>query len=536
MAVPMKFGGVRTLIAFFAVALVAGGAFGQEAEPERGGTLSWAFIQKPRSLDPNVWSGGSDNDVMRQIFDPLVWSTAPGEFIPGLAESWSVSKDGLTYTFNLRDDVTFHDGSPLNAEAVKFTYDRMVDPETQSLQVGNLGPYERTEVIDEYTVAIHLTEPFAPLLTNLSSTALSPASPSAVEALGSEYAQMPVGTGPFMFDKWDGNDLHLVRNPDYAWAPSMMRHDGQAYLDRIIVREVREASTRMVTLRTGEAHFTHYPVFDELNSFDNDGFKVMQVPRPGFAKTMPINIQRAPTDDVRVRRAINYGIDKQTVVDLLLFGWADPAYGPLKQSTFGYDPAVRDMYTYDPERAAELLVEAGWVDSNGDGIRDRDGTDLTLTMVMFDSGPNAAMAELVQALLAELGFAASLDVTPYDAFAQTIVDGDYNTAEMNWASVNPDLVLFNMFHSSQVTGGGQFNRTRVQSEQLDALLNASQQARNPDERAEQLSQIQEYVMENAFLLPLWDNDWVLVIAPEVEGVTFDPEGRPLFYNYWIDDN
>lgn len=505
----------------------------QDDEPQEGGTLTWAYIQKPRSLDPNVWTGGSDNDVMRQIFDPLIWSVAPGEFIPGLAESWEVSEDALVYTFNLRQDVTFHDGSPFNAESVKFTFDRIVDPETRSLQAGNLGPYDRTEVIDEYTVAVYFTEPFAPFLTNISSTSLSPASPTAVERLGEDYALSPVGTGPFMFDQWEGNDLHLVRNPDYNWAPAMMSNQGQAYLDRIIVREVREPATRMVTLRTGEANYTHYPVFEDLESFQADGFNIHQAPRPGFTKSMPINMDRAPTDDLRVRQAINYGIDKELVVDIVISGWGMPAYGPLKRGTFGYDPMVEEYYNYDPDLAASLLEEAGWVDSDGDGIRDKDGQNLTVDLIMFDSGINASMAEFIQALLFEMGFEANLDITAYDAFAQRVNETTYNLAEMNWASSDPNLVLFNMFHSSQAGAGGQFNRTRIQSDAMDSLIEGARSALTPEVREDILAEIQEYAVENALILPLWDSDWVLMSAPEVRGQAFDPEGRPLFHNFWI---
>jgi len=503
------------------------------AEPQEGGTLTFAFIQKPRSLDPNVWTGRSDNDVMRQIFDSLVYSPAPGEYSPWLAESWEISEDGLVYTFKLREDVTFHDGTPLNAEAVKFTWERMLDPETRSLRAGDLGPYDRTEVIDEFTVALHLTEPFAPLLANMSSTPLSPASPAAIEEYGEEYAQNPVGTGPFMFEKWEGNDLHLVRNPDYNWAPAELSHDGPAYLERIVVREVSEAATRLATLQTGEANITHYPVFDEVANMQEMGFTVHRVDTPGFAKSMPINIMRTPTDDLLVRQAILHGVDRQQVIDLVQAGWNNVAHGPLTQVTFGYDESVEGMYEYDPEKAAALLEEAGWVDSDGDGIREKDGEPLTLDMIMFDSTTNKSLAELVQAILTELGFETTLEVTPYDAFAQRVTEGTYNLAEMNWTALDPHLVLFNMFHSSQVTGGGQFNRTRVQEEMLDSLIERARSATDPQERRELYAEIQQFAMENALLLPIWDNAWLTLTADNVNGLAFDLEGRPILYNVWI---
>ncbi len=526
----------RLVVVVLTFALLAGSsaAVGRAQDEERGGTLTWAFIQKPRSLDPNVWTGRSDNDVMRQIFDSLVYSPAPGEYMPWLAESWEISDDGTVYTFKLREDVTFHDGTPLNAEAVKATYDRMLDPETRSLQVGNLGPYESSEVIDDYTVAINLTEPFAPLMANLSSTQLAPASPAAFAEFGEQYAQSPVGTGPFMFDRWEGNDLHLVKNPNYNWAPEGMDHQGPAYLDEIVIREVAEPATRMVTLQTGEANVTHYPVFDEIASYEEQGFQVFRADTPGFVKSMPINIELAPTDDLRVRQAILHGINRQQVIDLIQAGYANVANGPLTRPSFGYDAAVEEMYPYDPERAAALLEEAGWVDSNGDGIREKDGQNLSVQLIMFDSGPNKAMAELIQAMFTELGFEASLDVTAYDAFASRITEGTYNLAEMNWTALDPHLVIFNMFHSGEVTGGGQFNRTRIQDPALDELIERGRTATDPAEREEVYAEIQRYVMDNALILPIWDNAWITLTAPNVQGLRFDLEGRPLLYNVWVE--
>jgi peptide/nickel transport system substrate-binding protein len=527
----------RTLIQSASLALVSAklgvsGALAQDAE--RGGVLTYAYILKPRSLDPNVWTGRSDNDIMRQIFDSLVYSPAPDQYEPWLAESWEISDDGLTYTFTLRQDVTFHDGNPLNAEAFKATYERIINPDTASLQVGNLGPFDGVEVLGDYEFAINLTEPFAPLMANLSSTALTPGSPAAFDELGDDYALSPVGTGPFMFDRWEGNDLYLIRNPDYNWAPAALSHDGPAYLEQLTFREVAEAATRMVTLQTSEANITHYPVLDEVASYEEQGFQVFRVDTPGFAKSMPINMHYAPTDDLLVRQAILYGINRQQVVDLIQAGLANPANGPLTRASFAYNEAVEQMYAYDPAQAAALLDEAGWVDSNGDGIREKDGQNLTATMIMFDSGPNKAMAELVQAMLMELGFEATLDVTAYDAFATRVTEGDYNLAEMNWTALDPHLVLFNMFYSTEANGGGQFNRTKVEDPTVDDLIDRGRTATDPAERAEIYAELQTYVMDNAFILPLWDNSWITLAAPTVQGLAFDLEARPQLYNVWVE--
>ena len=290
----------------------------------------------------------------------------------------------------------------------------------------------------------------------------------------------------------------------------------------------------MVALQTGEANFTHYPVLDEVASFEEQGFQVLRVDTPGFAKSMPINITRPPTDDLRVRQAILYGINRQQVVDLIQASLANVANGPLTRANVRLRPGGREMYPYDPEKAAALLDEAGWVDGDGDGIREKDGQNLKLEMIMFDSGPNKATAELVQAMLTELGFETTLDVTAYDAFATRVTEGTYNLAEMNWTALDPNLVLFNMFYSSEVTGGGQFNRTRIQDPALDELIARGRSAtdrrgaagglrRDPDLRDGERP-------DPAALGQLLDH----AHRASVQGLHFDLEGRPLLYDVWVE--
>lgn len=498
----------------------------------KGGTITYAYILKPVSLDASVWSGDSDNQVSRQIFDSLVYSPEAGKFEPWLAESWEMSSDGLVYTFRLRKDVVFHDDTPFNAAAVKFTYDRMLDPASKSLQTGYLGPYDRTEVVDDFTVAIHLKEPFGPLMPNLFHVALAPVSPTAAKKLGADFAQQPVGTGPFMFEKWEGNDLYLVRNPKYNWPPASMDHTGPAYLDNLVYKEVAEPATRMTVIQTGEANVTHYPVLQDVAGLKDQGIQVFQVNTPGFCYCFPLNVQQAPTDDLKVRQAIIQGVDRKTAVHLVKADLANVAYGPLTQPTLGYDPSVEKYYPYDVDKAGALLDEAGWV-AGANGVRQKDGQPLKLEMIMFDSGDNKAAAELVQAMLQKLGFDASLDVTAYDAFADHVSSGKYNTAEMNWTAIDPDLVVYDMFSSKQVTGEGQFNRSRYADPHMDELIAQGERTADIDERKKVYAEIQKLAMDQALILPLWDGSWVTLAAPAVQGLRFDQIASPLFYNVWV---
>jgi len=519
----------RTLIAaVLGAALALPGLAAPALAQTPADTLVWAVNARPTSLDPNIWSGGSDLAMMRQLYDTLIWSPSPGEFEPGLALTWEMSEDALTYTFTLREDVTFHDGTPFNAEAVKLMFDRIKDPESRSLNIGAIGPYESSEVIDEYTVAITLSRPWGAFLTNVSEPHLSIVSPTALETLGEDYAQSPVGTGPFMFDRWEGNDLYLVQNPDYAWGPASVGA-GPATLGGLILREVPEASTRTNALRTGEVDMIGFPVMSEVESLEQSGFIVNRMAQPGFSWSLPINVERAPTDDLAVRQAMLHAVNNEQIVRTVMFNQVQPAFGPLTAVTFGYDPAVRDMYAYDPARAAEILDEAGWVLPEGGTVRERDGQPLAITMAMFDSSVNRSVTELAQAMLQQAGFDVTLDIGNYAAFATQVADANYNTAQMRWSAVDPDQVIPTMFSSQQITGGGQFNRTRIADEALDELVVAAGASTDPAERQALYSEIQTLAMENVWLIPIYDDVWFFINKPQIENFVTDLQGRPLLY-------
>ncbi len=515
--------------ASIAVALTAALPGPAAAQSSLGdGTLTWGYYTRPRSLDPNIWSGGSDLGVMRQIYDTLIWSPESGAFEPGLATAWEMSDDGLTYTFTLRDDVTFHDGTPFNAEAVKFMFDRIKDPASKSLNIGAIGPFESAEVLDEYKVAIHLSRPWGAFLTNVSEPHLSPVSPKAVAEMGEGVANHPVGTGPFMFDKWEGNDVHLVKNPDYNWGPAFVGHEGPSAVERLVVKEVPEASTRINALRSGEVDLTHFPVLSQVAALEGEGYKITRVPQPGFSWSLPINVEKAPTDDLKVRQAMLYAINNEAIVRAVLFNQHPPAYGPLTATTFGYDPAVKDMWGYDPEKAAALLDEAGWT-MGANGIREKDGEPLTIEMAMFDSSVNKQVTELAQAMLKKIGIDANLTVQNYPAFAAQVADQNYHTAQMRWSAVDPDQVIPTMFSSEQVDGGGQFNRTRIKDPALDALITEAGAATDPAKRAEFYAEIQKQAMENVWLLPIFDDVWFWIGQGDIDHLVYDRQGRPILY-------
>jgi len=227
------------------------------ATPEpKGGEITYGLTLIVSGVDPHSGSSSELGIFLTSVYDPLVWRDQEGKFYPGLAKSWEISDDGLTYTFHLRDDVTFHDGEPFNAAAVKASFERIVDPELKSRKaVYMMGSYKETEIVDDYTVKIHFETPYAPFLDSVSQVYLAMASPKAMEEWGIDgYREHQVGTGPFMVEEYVPKDhIVLVKNPDYNWAPEIMRHQGPAYLDKITFRFYPDAATRAPALEAGEA-------------------------------------------------------------------------------------------------------------------------------------------------------------------------------------------------------------------------------------------------------------------------------------------
>ncbi|MDQ3655809.1 MAG: ABC transporter substrate-binding protein [Chloroflexota bacterium] len=504
--------------------------------PVQGGDLLFVHQQIPASMDANVWTGTNVARIMRNLYDPLVWQPEGGVFVPGLAESWEVSEEGLAYTFVLRQDVIFHDGTPLNAEAVKATYDRMVDPESLSLQVSRLGPYDRTEVIDEYTVQVFLTEPFVVFLSNMSEVALAPASPTAVAELGDEYAMHPVATGPFRVRDWpDDTTLVIERNPDYAWAPDFIQNKGPAYLDTITYRFIEEPATRLIALETGEADIIDAPPAEDIPILmDDPSFQVSSFVVPGMPEICNINITSGPTQELAVRQAMQHGVDREALALVLFDGGFPAGYGPLTSGSWAYLDGIADMYPYDQALAAQLLDEAGWV-VGANGIREKDGQPLTVRAVTTAGGYPQTVAEFVQASLIELGFDYVVEAMEYEATARRYADNDYEVARLGYALIDPHDAFFLAYDSSQITGGGQFNRSRVEDPIIDDLIQQGVAESDTEARLAIYHELQQYIMEQALVLPAFETVLAHALQTNVHGFTADLLGRPYMIDVWMSE-
>ncbi len=499
------------------------------------GKLIYGLTLSPSSIDPHAGASSELGIPLTSVYDPLVWLAPDGQFVPGLAQRWEISADGKTYTFHLRKDVRFHDGTPLNADAVCFNLQRIVNPATKSAKaIGLLGPFEGCQSVDEYTAQVLLKTPYAPFLSAVSQAYVAIASPTAVKRWGDEYQFHQVGTGPFMFQEYVPNDhLSLKRNPNYRWAPDFFAHQGPAYLEQVEFRFFVDPATRAPALESGAVQVMgEIPPVDAARLEQDPKFTVLKVPVPGQPLQMYLNVTKPPLDDVRVRQALIYATDRQAIVDTVFMGYSPIAYGPLCRSTWGYDSSVERLYPFDLDKAQELLEQAGWRDTDGDGVRDKDGQPLALEMVLMSWGFVPEVGQMLQQQYLQLGAQLKTQLLAYPAALQVASEGNHHLIPFTFSGSDPGI-LRSAFHSANADGG--FNWSKIRDPQLDAWLDQGQQSLDTEERATIYGQIQRSIMEQALIIPIRDYVNLNGVSARVQGLRFDAQGWfPWLYDVRLD--
>ena len=504
-----------------------------EAGPPVGGELVVGLSWEPSGLDPHTVAAENAVLPMMQVCETLVIREPDGTFVAGLAASWDISEDGTAYTFHLREGITFHDGTPFNAEAVKYSFDRIMDPATKSMEaIDHLGSYSNTELVDEYTAVVHLESPFAALLDGVASGWLCIVSPTAAEQWGpDEFQDHFVGTGPFVFKEWKRQEhIRLERNPDYWGGAEFFDHHGLAYLDAIVFKFVEEASVRSGTLETGEIHVAQeVPAVDVERLNAEPDIDVSVKPGPGTGIMLLFNMSKAPTDDLRVRQAINYAVDQKAISDVLYQGVLGPAYGPLSPVTPCYWSGAEEMYPYDPERAETLLEEAGWADTDGDGIRDKDGQPLRLDFPTHGGFPlYRDPCPIVQAQLAEVGIDVNVMNSAVPAWLEAGRTGNQHIGIVDWRASDPDFDLRLPFHSENSAA---FAWNWHSNSHLDDLLMEGMVTTDQERRCAIYEEVQKIIMEDAMIKPINLYAGVWGVRSEVKGLRIDDLSPSMFWAF-----
>ncbi len=521
--------------AFLFAALVAVGltaAIGSSEAATKGGTLLYGTWQSPDNLDTQVTGLQIVVAMGSQIHDPLLrQKQGDPKIYPGLALSYQVSPDAKEYTFTLRKGVTFHDGTPFNAQAVKFSLDRLVNPETRSASArGSLGPYDSCQVIDDYTVKVKFTKPFAGFVNMCCTVDVTILSPAAVKKWGDQYQFHVTGTGPFMLKEYVPNDhVTLVRNPKYSWGPDW-DHKGPAYLDGITYKIIPEDLTRISTLKTGETNLVDNVRSQDLADLQaNPALKLSITPVAGAPWILLLNVQKAPTNEKPVRQAVEYAIDRTALCNLLYKGTNEPSYSPVEKNTLGYDPAIDKIYSYDPEKAKQILEDAGWTEGS-DGIREKDGQPLKLIWVIWTGGAMDEPASVIQDQLKQVGISAVIET--YDVGTAF---GKWNSGDLNIAMpfyVWADPMFMQSWYGCDYIGS--INWAHVCDPELEKLLGNAETTPSAKARAAAYGAAQRWLMENGVTVPLFGKSLALAMKKGIRGIEYEPTGYPLFFDTSIE--
>ncbi|WP_341279018.1 ABC transporter substrate-binding protein [Paenibacillus sp. FSL H8-0537] len=505
----------------------------QSSAPAQGGELSYALATSPDQLDPHRSGLAVAVRVIRTLYDTLVVQLPGGEIKPWLATEWSISEDGKSYTFKLRQDVKFQDGTPFNAEAVKYSFDRIIDPETKAANaLALVRPYESSEVIDEFTVKLNLSEPSQAFLGNVSQALLSIVSPTAAKKDGDQFTKHPVGTGPFKFVKWDKNsEIVVEKNPDYNWAPETVSQQGAPNLDKIIFKIVPEEATRIGSVQSGQVLAAETVPPQNILSFKNDAnSQLYQAGTVGLPYTLFINHSKAPWNELKARQALQLGINVEAIVKTLYLGTYEQAWSPLSPGIFGYDASLEGGVKPDIEKAKQLLDELGWK-AGADGIREKDGKKLTLHYV--DGSPNREkrndIAAIVQQQLKPLGIQVDVEITKDVA---TVVYANNNYDLYGNSQVNSDPnALYSIYHTT--APGARQNLPNLSDPELDKLLEDGATEQDQTKREAIYKEAQQLIINKAVIIPIYVFPYTVAASKKVQGLAFDSLGYPIFNDVYI---
>ncbi|MEH7419389.1 ABC transporter substrate-binding protein [Neobacillus drentensis] len=502
-----------------------------ETQPKSGGELTYALATSPDSLDPARSGLAVAVRAFRTIFDSLVVQAPDNTIKPWLAIEWTISDDGKSYTFKLRKDVKFQDGTPFNAEAVKYSFDRILDPKTQAKNaVALLKPYESSEVIDDYTIKINLSTPSTAFLSNLSQAMLGIVSPTAAEKYGDQFGKHPVGTGPYKFVSWTDNaDIVVENNKDYHWGPSIVENTDAPYLDKITFKIIPEEATRIGSVQSGQVLAAETVPPQNILSLKNDPkTQLLQVNTIGLPYTLFFNQRKTPWNNVKARKAVQLAVDVDAIVKTLYLNTYSRAWSPLSPGIFGYDESLEKNSKLDVKKANLLLDELGFI-KGADGIREKDGKQLTLKYV--DGTPNREkrndIAVMVQQQLKKIGIKVEINITK-DIASVVQQKADYDLYGNSQVNSDPNALLA-FYHSTTPEQEATVKRLGGGSDpEIDQWLEAGTVETDLAKREEIYKKVQQKIIDQAWILPIYIFPYTVAASKTVNGIKFDSLGYPLF--------
>jgi peptide/nickel transport system substrate-binding protein len=465
-------------------------------------------------------------EVGEILFEGLArWRAGTADLEPGLAIAWQVSPDGRRWTFALRPGVVFHDGTPLDADAVVFSFDRVLDPRHPYYLSGDDAGYwrgllkdvRRVTAVGPGTVAIEIARPYAPLLGELAMFPI--VSPAAVRRWGSEFTRHPVGTGAFAFAAWDPGEQVVVERFARYWGPPPA-------LERLVFRVVIDARQRLVDLQSGSVDLVAAILPDEQSFVELHPDLVLHHVPSNDVSFLAFNLSHPPFDDLRVRRAVNHAIHKDPIIKLAYQGRAVAADSPLPPRRWGYH-APETRYDYDPVTARRLLAEAAASHAFDPAKVYRFYAPATPRAYL--PAPDR-VAHYLQAAMAQIGLRTELVLQPITSHTASVGRGDHDLALFGWIgeTSDPDNFLYVLFHSDNAVPGSAHNIAFYRSPEVDRLLVDAQAEVEDRRRLELYARAQDLIAEDAPWVPLAHSELVIAARADLDQVILSPLGHPLY--------
>lgn len=488
-----------------------GGSAGQET-PTTGDIFVIARATDASTLDCGYAYDEGEIDLMYHIYDGLVqFKNSNLEVEPALAESWTPSEDGTVWIFNLRQDVKFHDGTDFNADAVVFSFKRLIDENHPYYGMGDYSYFDwlladaikDVKAVDEYTVEISLNDKFAPFLTYLGYYSEFIVSPTAVKKYGQDFFKNPVGTGPFKFTEWKKDEyIKLSANEDY-W-------DEKPEINTLIWKVVPDDSTRLMELESGQVQAIKHISPNQLDKIKSNDQLVLKQCAGANIFFASFNTEKKPFNDLRVRQAVNYAIDMDKLVNSSYEGLATRAVNPMPPTIFGFNNDVK-AYPYDPEKAKELLAEAGYPN----------GLNIELN-VFSEARPYVSrpidVAQIIKSDLSKAGINCKLTMNEWGTHSSIMNNMEHEFAFNGWY----DIPYPNNFLKAMVING---SNTGYAPDKIVELANKALATYNKDEQIEYYKEMQAIIHEDAPILPIAHSDYTAVVAGNIEGFDLDVLGN-----------
>ena len=470
------------------------------------------------TLNPQEQTTSLPMNMCELIFDTLVYQAPDAKLEPRLVAGHEVSSDGLVYTLKLRRNVKFSDGTPYDARALKLTFDRALDPKMRVPLRFIINMIKDVAIIDDYTLQITLKYPFAPFAPSLSQVLVSPISPAAIEKYGDDVRQHPIGAGPYVLKEWvKGDRIVMVRNENY--------YGPKPTVAQLTFKIVPETATREAMLRAGQIDICYKPLPSNLAALEADPNITVEMPLDTRVIFMGLNCKKGVTASKLVRQAFNYAVDKNAIVNKILFNTAVPMEGPVSPINFGYHK-MAVQYDYNPEKAKELLQKAGFDFSKTVQMRTPNGRYL------FDK----QVSETIQAYLQAIGVKTELRTYDWPTYVagllKPIEETELEVFLLGWGPMvmDADLTLYGQFHSSVNPPRG-LGAAHYSNPEFDKAIEASRLEQDPQKRLALLAKASEIVWDDCPWIWLHTEKFVIAYASKIKGMVVT--GTELFYPTYV---